>query len=292
MESIAYAGGFDSFNAHHRAQYFHVEQNGRTFLDTVIRYGRQYQDNSNSSQATIWDNAELGESDAMYLPTPQAPKVEEWGSIHRLKKEKEVVGIYLSGHPLDDFKIDIRSFCNGTVAMLNNLENYRGRDLIIPGVIVESEHRQARNGDSFGTLLLEDYTDSHKLFLWRETYLKFKHFMEPGSFLAVMGRVEQSRRRNDLEFVLHKIELLPSLRERRSKGIRIKVPLKTITTDFVNELNKLCLNYPGNCQLQIRLIDALDGTEVNMVSRAVRLAPENELFKALDQLDIGYEIVT
>jgi DNA polymerase-3 subunit alpha len=292
LESIAYAGGFDAFGSHHRAQFFHAEQNGRTFLDTVIRYGKEYQVSSQSPQGTIWDGLELGESDTVYLPIPQAPKVSEWGSIYKLKKEKEVVGIYLSGHPLDDFKIDIASFCNGTVSMLHHLEDYKGRDLIIPGVIAEVEHRQTRNGENFGTLVLEDYTDSYKLFLWRESYLKFKHFLEPGSFLAIMGRVEQSRRRNELEFVLSKIELLPTLRERRSKGVRLKVPLKSVTVDFVNELNKLCLNFPGNCPLQIRLTDGLDGTEVNMVSRAVRVAPENDFFKELDRLDVRYDIVT
>jgi DNA polymerase-3 subunit alpha len=292
LESIAYAGGFDAFGSHHRAQFFHLEQNGRTFLDTVIRYGKEYQVSSQSPQGTIWDGLELGESDMVYLPIPQAPNVSEWGSIYKLKKEKEVVGIYLSGHPLDDFKIDIESFCNGTVSMLNNMEDFKGRDLVIPGVIAEVEHRQTRNGENFGTLILEDYTDSYKLFLWRESYLKFKHFLEPGSFLAVMGRVEQSRRRNELEFVLSKIELLPSLRERRSKGVRLQVPLKSVTVDFVNELNKLCLNFPGNCPLQIRLSDGLDGTEVNMVSRAVRVAPENDFFKALERLAISYAIVT
>ena len=86
------------------------------------------------------------------------------GNIYALNKEKEVVGIYISGHPLDDFKMEIDAFCNGSVTMLNDLEQYRGKDILIPAVITEGEHRTTRKGDPFGTLVLEDYNDSHKLF--------------------------------------------------------------------------------------------------------------------------------
>jgi DNA polymerase-3 subunit alpha len=285
FESLAYSGGFDSFKGVHRAQYFKEDNNGRIFIENVIRYGSTYQENINSQQKTIFDSVQ-----DVNIAEPEIPKSNEWGTVYRLNKEKEVVGIFISGHPLDDFRIEMKSFCNGTIAMFNEPQLHKGRDLTIGAVISDAEHRFTKNGDPFGTLTIEDYFDAHKLFLWRENYLKFKHFIQPGTFVALKGRIEVPPRRNELEFVIHSIELLQNLREQKAKSVHLKVPTKAITQALVMDLNKLIIQNEGNCSLHVIVFDQLDEIEVRLNSKSIKVNPSNEFFDGLDKLAIDFEV--
>ena len=207
FESLAFAGGFDSFKGVHRAQYFQEDNSGRLFLENVMRFGASHQESENSSQVSMF-----GESTGTKMPEPEIPRATEWSSMYKLKREKEVVGIFISGHPLDDFRIEVDAFCNGNISMLNALEENQGKDILIAAIVGDAEHRITKNGDPFGTLILEDYTDSAKLFLWRENYLKFKHFLVPGTFVAIKGRIEKPPRRAELEFNISSIEMLQNLK--------------------------------------------------------------------------------
>jgi DNA polymerase-3 subunit alpha len=285
FESLAYAGGFDSFKGVHRAQYFKEDGAGRTFLENAVKFGASFQESENSSQGSLF-----GEGTGTKMPEPEIPKAEEWGSIYKLNREKEVVGIFISGHPLDDFRIEIESFCNGSVAMLNEMEAHKGKDLLIAATVSDAEHRFTKNGDPFGTLIIEDYTDSFKLFLWRENYLKFKHFIQPGTFIAMKGRIEVPQRRSELEFVINSIELLQNIKETKANSVHIKMPTKSLTQALVMDLNKLFLEHEGRCSLHFTVYDALDGVEVRMPSKTIKVDPNNTLFKELKRMEVEFEI--
>ena len=285
FESIAYAGGFDSFKGVHRAQYFHEDSNGRTFLDNVIRFGSGFQDSENSNQASLFG----GDSGAN-LPEPLIPIAEEWGNIYALNKEKEVVGIFISGHPLNDFKLEIDAFCSGSVSMLSNLEKHRGKDILLAAIISEGEHRTTRRGDPFGTIILEDYHDSHKIFLWRENYLKYKHFLNPGTFVSVKGRIEIPPRRSELEFVINSIDLLHNLKETRANAVHLKVSNTALEQRMITELNTLFTENPGNCAVHFTVFDALNGIEVGMPSKSIKVDLNKKLFKGLNKLDLDFRI--
>jgi DNA polymerase-3 subunit alpha len=286
FESLVYGGGFDSFKEMHRAQFFVADNKGKLFLDSIMRYGAEYQKNLNSPQIDIFST----DVERSNLPEPIIPKADEWGTVFRLNKEKEVIGIFISGHPLDDFKVEINSFCNGTVEMLNYLPQNRGRDLHIPAIITEAEHRFTKNGDPFGIITIEDYHDSHKLFLWRENYLKFRHFIQPGTFVAIKGKIEIPPRRSELEFVIHSIELLQNLKESKAKSIHLKVSSKAITHSLVMDINKLCQAHEGKCTLHFTVFDPLDDLEVRMSSKTIKINPTNAFFSELDKLEVAYEI--
>jgi DNA polymerase-3 subunit alpha len=286
FESLAYAGGFDSFPNVHRAQYFKEDNNGRLFLENAIKYGTAHQESASSSQGTIFDLP----GQEIQLPEPEIPKADEWGSIYKLNREKEVVGIFISGHPLDDFKFEISSFCNGTVAMLNDMNAHKGKELLIPSVVVDAEHRFTKNGDPFGTLVVEDYFDSYKLFLWRENYLKFKHFIQPGAFIAMKGRIEIPQRRSELEFVIHSIELLQNLKETKAKSIHVRIPSKSLTHAVVMDLNQLILTNEGSCSLHFTVFDPLEEIEVRLPSKSVKVDPSTSLLKALEKMDLEFEL--
>ena len=285
FESLAYSGGFDSFNTIHRAQYFKEDNNGRLFLENVIKFGASFQESENSSQGILF-----GDSTGTKMPEPEIPKAEEWGSVYKLNREKEVIGIFISGHPLDDFRVEIDSFCNGNVAMLADLEAHKNKDLLIAATVSDAEHKFTKKGEAYGTLTIEDYTDSYKIFLWRENYLKYKHFLTPGAFIAIKGRIEIPHKRYELEFNIGAIDMLQNLREQRAKSIHIKINTKVIDQILISDLNKLFLEHEGKCSLHFTVFDGLNDLEIKMPSKTIYVDPSDQLFKELKKFDLEFEI--
>lgn len=288
FESLIYAGGLDSLNNEiHRSQYFVQEGASKPFVEQVISYGRNYQDQLGKRQMVIFDM-----SDEVSTPEPKIPFSEPWSSVYRLNKEKEVVGVFLSGHPLDDFRIEIESFCKGDIRILSELEEHEGRDLMIAAVVTSSEHRITRKGDGFGTLFIEDYYESFRLNLFQENYLRFKHFMEPGTFVIVKGRIEKTRWRKELEFVVHGMELLQGLREKKAKNIEIKLPTSTVNKGLIGDLQKILMDneIKGNCRVRFTVYDPLEKIQVVLPSRSIMVNPSNELLKKLEDLDVSFAL--
>lgn len=284
-EGLILGGGFDSFKNIHRAQYFREDSNKRTFLENLLKFGASYKDEENSAQVSLFG----GES-GVEMPEPEIPKCEEWGSWQKLTKEKEVVGIYISGHPLDDYKLELTSFCNGTVEMITNLEEHMGKEITIGCVISEAEHRFTSKGEPFGTITLEDYTHSSKLFLWRENYLKFKHFLTTNMFVAVKGKIEIPPRRSQAEFTIHTIELLQNLREKKVNAINLKIPARSLEQRLISDLNKLFLENEGACAVNFLVYDSVDEVEVSLASKSVKIEVNNNVIKTLEALNVSYSL--
>jgi DNA polymerase-3 subunit alpha len=282
-EGLILGGGFDSFKNVHRAQYFKEDSNKRTFLESLIKFGGSFKDEENSAQVSLFG----GES-GVEMPEPEIPKCDEWGSWQKLSKEKEVVGIYISGHPLDDYKLELTSFCNGTVEMISNLEEHLNKEVMVGCVITEAEHRFTMKGEPFGTLTVEDYTHSSKIFLWRENYLKFKHFLLPNMFIAIKGKIEIPPRRSQAEFTIHTIELLQNLREKKANSIKLKIPVRSLEQRLISDLSKLFLENEGNCPVNFVVYDPIDEIEVAMTSKSFKIDVNNNVIKTLEQLQVSY----
>ncbi|MFT5859490.1 MAG: DNA polymerase-3 subunit alpha [Flavobacteriaceae bacterium] len=285
FESLVYGGGFDSFEGAHRAQYFREDNNGRTFLENLVRFGSGYQDSENSSQTNMF-----GDGSGEKLPEPTIPDSEEWGNIYALNKEKEVIGIFISGHPLDDFKMEISAFCSGNVGMLSALEVNQGKDILVPAIVTDAEHRFTRKGDPFGTITIEDYNDSYKIFLWRENYLKYKHFLNAGTFVSIKGRIEIPPRRSELEFSIHTIDLLSNLKESRANSLHLKVSTKNLDQIMITDLTKIFDQNTGIIPVRFTVYDPLDEIEVSLPSKSVKVDLTSELFKQLENFDLEVQI--
>ena len=285
FESLAYAGGFDSFQNVHRAQYFASDANNRTFLENAVKYGASFQESKSSAQSSMF-----GESTGTTMPEPQIPKCEEWSSIYKLNREKEVVGIFISGHPLDEFKVEIESFCRGSVAMLNDPKTNSGKNVIVAAVVSGSEHRFTKKGDPFCAITVEDYSDSSRIMLFGENNLRFKHFAEPGTFIIVQGRFEIPRYRTEPEFVLSSIELLQELRDKRAKGLNIRISNSDLSFILIDEINEIINENIGNINLKFIVYDNIDGIEIEMPSRSIKVKPSNDLFKKLAKLGIEFSL--
>lgn len=285
FESMVYGGGFDSFANVHRAQYFKEDGNGRTFLENLMRFGSGFQDSENSSQASLF-----GEDSGAKLPEPSIPDSEAWGNIFALNKEKEVIGIFISGHPLDDYKMEIEAFCTGDVNMLNNLEVNQNKEILFAAIISDAEHRMTRKGDDFGTITLEDYNDSYKIFLWRENYLKYKHFLNPGIFVSVKGRIEIPPRRSELEFNIHSLDLLSNLKDQKANSLNLKVSTKALDQIMITDLTKIFDKNAGRIPVRFTVFDPLDNIEVHLPSKSLKVDLTNDLFKELKKFDLEIQI--
>lgn len=278
FESLALGGGFDSFQGVHRAQYF-AEDNGRLFLESVIKYGVSQQESENSAQVSLF-----GESSEVKIPEPMIPKAEEWNTLEKLKREKEVVGFYISGHPLDDYKLEINHFCNASITTIKDLEKAKGREIKFAGIVSNFEHRTTKTGKPFGTLTVEDYEDSHQFFLFGDDYLKFKEFMMPDWFLFIQGQAKE-RRWGDgqLEFKISRMELLTSLREKIAQVLEINLDVTQINNELMQSLEVLFEQNKGKCRLRINVFDREERLKINLQSKSVAIGITNELIESLEK---------
>jgi len=289
FESIALGGGFDCFPNIHRAQYFHQENN-RTFMENAIKFGYNFQESKNSAQVSMF-----GEESNVDVPEPIVPQCEEWSNIQKLNKEKEVVGIFISGHPLDDYKLELKHFCNKNLEHLQDLPTLRGtKEVKLAAIVTEAAHRISKKGNPFGILTLEDFHGSFDLFLFGDDYVRFKGYMQEGWFLFLQGRVEQPWRTSEkLDFKVSKIELLGELRDKLARSITIQLDESKLTPDFVDEISNFVSGHSGNCKLKFTVIDRKEEVKVSLSSRSVSVGLTREFINELEGMDdVSYTINT
>lgn len=290
FEALAMAGGFDCFEAYHRRQFLEGNGDESNLIDKVIKYAQKIHQEKNSSQTSLF-----GGEGGVAIPSPKVEPMEPYSQLHRLNIEKEVVGLYISGHPLDEYRFEMDSFCNSTVSELNNLEPLSAKNEVkVGGIITAVAHRTTKTGKPFGTITLEDYAGSFTFFLFGDDYLANKQFMESGWFIYVSGRAAKRRWGNqELEFKINKIELLSELRNKRSKGLRISVDLIDINEAMIDELDNLCQTFKGECNVQLQITDKNDGYLIDTMSRKYKVDPNNELIAGLRRLpQLSYKILT
>ncbi len=283
LESLALGGAFDDFAEVHRAQYF-ASANGsnNTFVEQLIKFGSAMQ-SANDAPPDLFGNLISVE-----VQTPEAPYAERWSNLEQLNKEKEVVGIYISAHPLDDFRLEIDNFAKGDLSYLQQMEQYEGKEFALAGMVTSVEHRMTKTGKPFGSFELEDFVDTQKFFLFAEDYLKMKHFLLPGAFLFIRGKVMQRQwsKTRELEFKLSSIELLNDLREKRTKKLILEVRLNDLSENLMERLDGLVgKNKNGNsCPVEFRILDPMREMAIRMPSRSMKIDLSNDTIKQLDAM--------
>ncbi|BDD07960.1 DNA-directed DNA polymerase [Fulvitalea axinellae] len=281
LENLVIAGAFDSFADAHRAQYFAKDQKGMVFLEKAIKFGATHQESENSAQASLF-----GAGSAVQIPEPEIPASEPWGTIDKLNKEKEVIGIFISGHPLDDYKLELDNFCNAKISeYADNPEQFVNRDITIGGCVAEVSHRFTKRGQPFGMLTLEDYSGSTRLFLFSDDYARFKQYMVEGWFLFVKGRVQRQRwDETRIELKVQTVELLTDVREKYAKGLKLEVSLEDIDMEMVETLEGALKKYPGKHNLQLHIVDRQDGIQADAMARRCQVSLDNDLLDELAQI--------
>jgi DNA polymerase-3 subunit alpha len=291
FENLALAGGFDSFGDTHRAQYFHKEGDGSTFLEMVIKYGSKFQESENSSQVSLF-----GDTSEVQIPEPEVPPCGEWGTMEKLRREKEVVGIYISGHPLDDFRTEINAFCNANVSFFNNLEDYVNRELSFAGVITDVQHRVSKNGKGWAIFTMEDYTDTFEFRIFGEEYLKFRHFFMINSFVFVKVFVREgwtnreTGKKGDARLQFVNFMLLQETMENFAKKLTIKLNIDQLKEENIHELKDTLISYKGKHPLNFVVYEMNEEIKVNLSSRKQKVEITSELLHTLEEKDVHYKL--
>ncbi len=290
FEALAMAGAFDCFEDVHRAQYFHrVSEDGSTFIEKVLKHGAAVQEKKNSQQFSLFGEME----DAFEIQNPEIPDCEPWSKVEVLRKEKEVTGFYISGHPLDDYEITINRFCSTNIDNLNNKQKeYKDKTVKFAGMVTEVVEKQTKNGKPFAMFSLEDFTGAIRLFMWSETYLKVKHLLFKGAALYVTAKVEPRSRNQedgDLTVRIMDVTLLAEVMEKQVKSFVLKFMTSEIDQMFTEGLIKAVNEHYGKVPLEIELWDAEENRSLKLKSGTVRVEPD-EFAKELDKMSVRYEI--
>ena len=271
----------------HRAQYF-SETDGVTFLEKIIKYGNKYQENLNSSQVSMFDNVAAEEIDE-----PVIPACEEWSTLEKLNQEKEVVGIFISGHPLDDFKLEIESFGKGNLSHLKDLQKIKGHELAIAAICTGVQDRMTKKGKPFGVLTVEDYYSSNDFFVFGEDYIKLKPYFVHGQYLFIKGKAmprKWSNDENELEFKISNIELLSELRETKVKSITVNIENENVTEELINTIKALLDIHQGKCEFSVQVKDKEEGV-IKLNSRSKRVDLNDDFLHQMDQIkEISYKL--
>ncbi len=291
FENLAVAGGFDSFGTTHRAQYFHQEGDGITFLEKVIRYGSKYQENENSSQVSLF-----GDASEVQIPEPEVPPCEEWGTMEKLRREKEVVGIYISGHPLDDFKTEINAFCNASVSNMHDLNNLVNRELTFAGVVTDVQHRVSKNGKGWALFTIEDYTDTFEFRIFGEEYLKFRHFLMINSFVYLKVYVREgwvnreTGKKSDPRLQYNSFMLLQEVMETYAKKLTIQLNIDELIKENIADLKDTLISHKGNHLLNFIVYEMEEEIKVNLSSRKQKVQISSELLQTLTEKEVNYKL--
>ncbi len=290
FDGLVLSGGFDSFTNTHRAQYFALDEKGQTFIERALRFGNKYQENLNSSQVSLF-----GESSDIQFPEPEIPQVEEWGTMEKLAKEKEVVGIYISAHPLDDFKNELQ-FCNGRISYFkSDLTKAVGSNFSFGGIVTDVQHRVSKSGQGWASFFLEDYSDSFEFRIFKEEYLKFKHFLVPNSFLFIKttilpGWTNREGKQGDPRIKFTDFKLLHDVMDDLCKKITVQIPLENINELNIKSFEKVLKSSKGKQSLNFTIWDAKEKIELNVPSRNTKVKVTSEFLNELEKNQVNYKL--
>ncbi|MBX3162917.1 MAG: DNA polymerase III subunit alpha [Bacteroidetes bacterium] len=287
IEGLALSGAFDSFENIHRAMFFTAEADGTTLTDRMIKYGNQKNLGNDTSQASLF-----GE-DAVEVSEPQLPKVEAWNALEQLNREKEVVGFFISGHPLDPYKVILEHRCNANCAQLKaGLEPFKNREVIFGGVVTAIEHRTSKTGNPFGKMVIEDYVGSLEIMLFGRDYTSYKEFMIQGLFVFVRARVQDRYNQpGSLEIKLNKIELLESVKENAFNSIKLKVKLNQVNDTLISTLENVMNTHSGKSSIEFYVEDEELKQSIKLFSRKNKVAIDSSFIMEMDKLrEVVYEL--
>ena len=294
-EALALGGGFDSFDGLHRAMLFSESSDGKTFLEKIRRYGQGMQDQESSSQVSLF-----GGDSGIDIQEPELPLVDEWNNLELLKRERDVNGIFLSAHPLDNYKFQIQTFVKNSVSEMENLETFVGdssyRDYTIAGIISNVQVKTSRNGKEMGVFTLEDHEGTREFVLFGKQFLNFREFLVDDIMVLIRGRVHRPNwAKNDSSARLYaditNIILLSEIFEREARSIDIMSDVNDVIVHRWHELGNILRKYPGDSKVTFHVKDPITSVSVAMPSRNLKTNINQALLGEIDALDFVYAFV-
>ena len=288
LESIALAGGFDSLIDFNRSRFFADDPNGIQFMDMLVRYGQRVQSDKNNAQQSLFGMFSDSGSD---IPQPRVPVAEDWNNISMLNKEKEVIGLYLSGHPLDRFDFILSKMCQAEVGDLDELTLLNGKELAVAGIVTSVTPLTTKDGRRYARFVLEDYNSRHEFAMYSKDYERFGIFIEVDNFLFIRGKVQPryGKEGEALEYRINSVQHLAEVAENVSK-IRIELDINEVCTTLTQMLLEQVQANPGKTVLEFTIHDHQEGVKVKLNSKKYRVSTSAEFMNFLINNEFNYFI--
>jgi DNA polymerase III subunit alpha len=288
MEALARAGAFDSFENTHRAQFF-FQENGddSIFIEKLLRYATRYQEQVNSQQVSLF-----GETEEINDADPPMPECKPWTKFEQLVNEKEVTGFYISGHPLDDFKVELKNFCSHKISdFKDDLKKFDRRQITFGGMVVALTQRMTKDDKPWGIFTIEDLDDFIELRLYSDDYLKYKNFLTEGFFVIIHAHVQKRyKSENEFEVRIANVKLLADVLDRQTKRIKLGINLDDLNPDLIEEIFDYAKKFPGDCELGFHIKDNEEGIKLNFKSSIIKVQPRM-FMKAVEVIpEIEYQL--
>jgi DNA polymerase-3 subunit alpha len=291
FDSLVYAGGFDSFKGIHRAQYLHHNGDGITFIEKALKFGSKFQENKNSAQVSLFEN-----SSEFQINEPQIPDCTQWSTLDELKQEKDVVGIYISGHPLDDFRLPMQHFCNASLEVLKSLNQLINKELRLGGIVGEVEHRVSKNGKGWARFTLEDYKDSYDFRIFGEEYLKYKHFLFENNFIHLRILIKEGWRDRDtgktgdprINFLA--FQQLQDTLDKNAEKLTLQININDFDDSKVDELKKIFKKHKGKQKLEISFFENKEKIKLTMPSESHKISINEDLISSIEKNNIHFKL--
>jgi DNA polymerase-3 subunit alpha len=288
IESLALSGGFDEFSDIKRQQLFVENTKGELVIESIIRYGSKFQ-----TDKSMTSNSLFGDMETIEIAKPEIPYAPEWSMLEKLNKERELIGMYLSSHPLDEFEFEMKHLCNTTTAELKELETLKGRSQIrIGGLITNIRYGTSKKGNPYGVFTLEDYDGAHEFALFGKNYIEFGKYMIKDLYVCISGVVQergadfgyQTRIPNapkELEFAIRQIDELANIKAKFLKSIVLTVSLQQLNDNFVETLTETIKTNKGNTNLYVEVLDEQSNDKVMLFARQHRLEMNKDVYQTL-----------
>jgi len=293
IESLALSGGFDGFRIP-REDFFAKNNKGESFLDTLVRYGQMYQAEQQEAR-----NSLFGGENAVEIATPPIPKGEQWSNIMRLNKERDLVGIYLSAHPLDEYKVVIDALCNTKCAELADINTLADRETVaLGGIVTNVEQKFTKRGDPCGFVTIEDFEGSGRLALFGESWGQMRGMFEVGATVYVTGKVvsrySQYGNKDDngpKDLRISSVEYMQSVKDKAIERITISIDVSQLDSQIVTELGELAHESPGKTQLFFQFVDQSKRRRILLRSQSTAIDVKPALLNYIEQSSaLSYKI--
>ena len=287
IESLALAGAFDSFGTITREQFVTPGSNGETFLDALVRYGNLYQADKAESSFSLF-----GATETIETTQPEPPKgIERWSDLERLNKERDLIGIYISGHPLDSYRIIIEKVCNMHMDQLEDITPFANQDVMLGGIVTDLRIGQTKTGKPYGIVKMEDYSGAGELALFGDDWANFSGYFQIGNSLFVTARVEERQwKQNTYELKIGRVEFLTDVKDQKIKSITITLQTNLLNRKTANELSSLIKQKEGSTDIFFNVIDGKKQSQVMLQCNDYRVSVGSELISYLNDNSIEYQI--
>jgi len=266
LECLVCAGAFDCFTDMHRAQYFFNLQGDATGLQKIIKYGEIHQSQSSSNSNTLFGDLDLPE-----IAPPRISKCDPWSLIEKLEREKEVTGMYISGHPLDNYKFEIDHYHFTSIQEFNEIRETINTHPVsasfrLAGTVIRAEHRYSKKGSKYGVLTLEDYMGKCDFMLFSNDYLKFENFLNPGIAVMIEGGFESWYNNGEYRFKISRMMLLEEVKPQLTKELVIELQSEQIDQEFVSFISENIENHPGKSSLKFNISDTMLNCNISLAT--------------------------